>query len=254
MKVIGHRGAAGCAPENTLAAVRYAIKKGADGVEIDVRLTADGELVVCHDPDTARCGDRALVVGESRLAELRAIDVGGWFSPQYAGERMPLLSEVLHTVPKDKEILVELKGDGHLGVAQAQLQAYAGRLGEAIGRLVAKQPDSGYGRCWWMSFDTELLEGIRSRWPEWRRMRLLGPDYRGGDRSEALRMIDGYAGLGVSHEAQLNAAFREVVQEAGGCMSAWTVNEVEEARRLAAEGWDYVTSDCPCRLTRMNHL
>ena len=76
-QVIAHRGASYDAPENTLAAFRLAWQQGADGIEGDFYLTADGEIVCLHDSDTGRTGDRKLSVGQSTLAELRKVDVGG---------------------------------------------------------------------------------------------------------------------------------------------------------------------------------
>src|SRR5512142_2967244 len=93
--VIGHRGAAAHAPENTLAGFRRAKALGCTWVEFDVRLTADGVPVLCHDPRLDRTTDRSGRVAAQTLAAIQTSDAGGWFAPVFAGERMPSLEEAL---------------------------------------------------------------------------------------------------------------------------------------------------------------
>ena len=108
-EIIAHRGASGEAPENTLAAFRRAFAQGADGIEGDFRLTRDGEIVCLHDATTGRTAGADLVVADTDLARLRALDVGAWKGPQWAGERIPTLAEVLGLVPAGKRLYIELK-------------------------------------------------------------------------------------------------------------------------------------------------
>lgn len=109
MKLIAHRGASAHAPENTRAAVQLAHAHQADGVEFDVRLTSDGLPVVLHDADLVRtCGDKRLCADVTRR-ELLDLDAGSWISPDFAGERVPLLAEVLELIPPDLLALIELK-------------------------------------------------------------------------------------------------------------------------------------------------
>jgi glycerophosphoryl diester phosphodiesterase len=95
IRVAGHRGAAGRAPENTCASFRLAWELGADMVELDVRLTADGHPVVLHDPTLDRTTSGTGRVAERTLAEIRALDAGSHFGPAFAGERVPALAEAL---------------------------------------------------------------------------------------------------------------------------------------------------------------
>ncbi|HEY7699951.1 MAG TPA: glycerophosphodiester phosphodiesterase family protein, partial [Vicinamibacteria bacterium] len=92
--VIGHRGAAAHAPENTLSSVERAIQDGADWVEIDVQETADGEVVVLHDSDFMKLAGSPLKIWEGSFAEVRALDIGGWFGPGFRGEGVATLEEV----------------------------------------------------------------------------------------------------------------------------------------------------------------
>ena len=88
--VIAHRGYTAVAPENTLAAFRLGWESGADGVECDVHLTADGQVVCIHDYDTKRVSEQNRVVATTAWDDLRGLDVGGWKGKEWAGEPIPL--------------------------------------------------------------------------------------------------------------------------------------------------------------------
>src|SRR5438477_1876233 len=94
VEIVAHRGESADAPENTLAAFRLAWERHDDAIELDVHLTADGQLIVCHDPDTRRTTGVKKVIKETPLAELRELDAGRWKGPQWAGEKLPTLDEV----------------------------------------------------------------------------------------------------------------------------------------------------------------
>ena len=110
--VIAHRGGAGAAPENTLAAFRHALDTGCNGVELDVRLTRDKEAVVIHDRRLERTTDGSGFVGAHTMDQLRELDAGAWFSSEYAGERPPSLDDVFRELPDDFLIYVEIKAWG----------------------------------------------------------------------------------------------------------------------------------------------
>ena len=108
-KIIGHRGGVAGYPENTLAAFKKAVELGADGVEFDVHLTKDGEVVVIHDEFIERTMNGSGLVKDHTLAELRAMNVGEFFSRDFKEQKIPTLREVLEVV-KDLEIInIELK-------------------------------------------------------------------------------------------------------------------------------------------------
>ncbi|MCK6528125.1 glycerophosphodiester phosphodiesterase [Myxococcota bacterium] len=108
--VVGHRGAMGYRPENTMASFRHAVELGADLVELDVHLSRDGVLVAIHDETLERTTDGAGLVGERTLPELRALDAGSWFGDAYAGERIPTFEEVLDWAASQGVLLdVEIK-------------------------------------------------------------------------------------------------------------------------------------------------
>ena len=108
-RVVAHRGASGHAPENTFAAFTKAIEMGADAIEIDVHQTADGRIVVIHDDTLERTTDGRGSVASKTLKELQKLDAGSWFSPAFAGERIPVFSEFLELAKGKVGIIVEVK-------------------------------------------------------------------------------------------------------------------------------------------------
>ncbi|MCX7828975.1 MAG: glycerophosphodiester phosphodiesterase family protein [Thermanaerothrix sp.] len=149
MLVIGHRGAAGLAPENTLRAIRTGLQLGVHGVEVDVQLTRDGQPVIIHDFSVDRTSDGSGAVEVLTLEEIRRLDAGSWFSPEFQGERIPTLMEVLETVPGNVTLNLELK----------QLTFRRRGLEEAVAKTL-----KGFGR--WdnviiSSFDHKALRTIK---------------------------------------------------------------------------------------------
>ena len=107
--IIAHRGDVTNAPENTIRAFQKALELGADGIELDVRLTKDDQLVVFHDRRLERTSNGNGPVNLSTLDEVRALNAGSWFASEFAGERPPTLDEVFESLPADFLINVEMK-------------------------------------------------------------------------------------------------------------------------------------------------
>lgn len=108
--IIAHRGASAYAPENTLAAFSKAIEQGADGIELDVHLTKDGQVAVIHDGTVNRTSNEKGRIMDMTLAEAKEFDFGSWFSKEYKDEKIPSLNEVLELLKDWDGILnVELK-------------------------------------------------------------------------------------------------------------------------------------------------
>ena len=122
MLVVGHRGAPSRAPENTLASFQAALAIGVDAIELDVHLSRDGHLVVIHDENLARTTNGQGLVHEHTMAELKALDAGGWFGPAFAGQRIPTFEEVLAGIGRRVPLQVEIKGKTE-GVVEATLAA-----------------------------------------------------------------------------------------------------------------------------------
>ncbi len=116
--IFGHRGDSAHAPENTLAAFRLALQKGADGIELDVHLSADGQVVVLHDAQLNRTTNGQGIVHQRTLAELKSLSAGSWHSPEYAAEKIPTLREVLELVGNAIITNIELKGSATHALTQ----------------------------------------------------------------------------------------------------------------------------------------
>lgn len=107
--VIAHRGASSFAPENTLASVKKAIELGADMIEVDVHLSKDNKLIVCHDANLKRTTGKDLLIKNASYNEIQKLDAGTWFSKEFIGEKIPLLEEVINTVNGKCKLLIEIK-------------------------------------------------------------------------------------------------------------------------------------------------
>ncbi|PYG01091.1 glycerophosphoryl diester phosphodiesterase [Georgenia satyanarayanai] len=135
MRVVAHRGNSAVAPENTLAAIASAMACGADSVEIDVRLTLDGVPVVIHDETLDRTTDGSGPVSATLAAEVTALDAGAWFGETFAGEPVPVLTDVLDMLAAagDVELLLEVKGAWDADDVRRVTAAVADRgLGERV--------------------------------------------------------------------------------------------------------------------------
>lgn len=113
MLLIGHRGAAICAPENTLISFEMALEMGCKGIELDVQMTKDGEFVVIHDYSVDRTTNGSGYVSELTYKEIRQLDAGSWFGLEFAGQKIPSLEEVLNIMPPDALVNIELKKELH---------------------------------------------------------------------------------------------------------------------------------------------
>ncbi len=112
-EIIAHRGSSAIAPENTMAAVKQAIADGADRIELDVQQLADGTLVIFHDAVLMRVAGIEEEIGNLSWSEVRSMDVGQWFSPQFKGETIPLLVDVLEATAGKIALNLELKSNGY---------------------------------------------------------------------------------------------------------------------------------------------
>ncbi|EMR06503.1 Glycerophosphoryl diester phosphodiesterase [Bhargavaea cecembensis DSE10] len=106
---VAHRGASGHAPENTMAAFHKGFEMKADYIEIDVQMTKDGELIAIHDTTVDRTTNGTGAVGSLTFEEIRQLDAGSWFGPEFAGEKVPTFEEILDAFRGKVGILIELK-------------------------------------------------------------------------------------------------------------------------------------------------
>jgi glycerophosphoryl diester phosphodiesterase len=112
VKVIAHRGASGYAPENTMASFKKALEMGADMIELDIHLTADGDLAVMHDAETVRTTGVKNVLRMMTMEQIKKLDAGSSMSKEFAGEQVPSLKEVLDWARGKIKVNIEIKSDG----------------------------------------------------------------------------------------------------------------------------------------------
>ncbi|MCC5955679.1 MAG: hypothetical protein JJU07_06215 [Natronohydrobacter sp.] len=158
MRIIAHRGGSAHAPENTLAAFDNAIAMGVRDFEFDLRLAADGEVVVIHDATLERTTTGSGPVAEATSAHIRTLDAGGWFGPEFRGTRVPTLAEVLARYSADITLHIELKGES-LDLVQAVLR----QISDA----------DAFGRCWVTAFNADVIDALRAGSSALRLSRLL---------------------------------------------------------------------------------
>lgn len=112
IKVIGHRGAAGIAPENTWESFDLALQLGVDAIETDIQATSDGELVLFHDLDLERTTNGTGLVAMTPWSEIKHLDAGLWFDRAYHGAKVPLLKETLQRYGRKIHLVLEIKQSG----------------------------------------------------------------------------------------------------------------------------------------------
>lgn len=109
MMIIGHRGSSGEAPENTLASIELAIEQGCQGIETDLQLTKDGEIVVFHDWSVERTTNGQGEIKDLTLEELSTLDLGSWFSQEFKNEKILTLESLLNIIPENLLLNLEVK-------------------------------------------------------------------------------------------------------------------------------------------------
>jgi len=230
--VIGHRGAAFSAPENTLAGFRRAAALGASWVEFDVRLAADGTCIVLHDDIVDRTTNGAGRADAMSFAELSRLDAGAWFDPAFAGERVPSLAETI-------EALAELGLGANIELKPSRGAEAA--TGRAVAELVAERWPPSLPPPLLSSFRPAALEAARQAAPGIARGLLVNatpPDWR--RQVEAL----GCATLHCDHRKLLAAQAGEI-RKAGLPLLAYTVNDAARAAELRGWGVVAVFTDRP---------
>ena len=240
VKWISHRGESIDAPENTLAAFALSRRRRTDGMECDVMLSADGVVVISHDGTTARMGDRALVIAETPFAELARVNVSGAWCEHYPDECIPSLADALETLGAGREFFIELKaGCPALVPAVRDVLRRAGMEPAAIVIISA---------------DRELVALSKREMPEFRALWLPGPTrrYTLDELIAELRAMkaDGVNASG-SQEDLLSAEMVRKLHGLGLLAGVAVAEQPEQARRIAAMGFDYITSSRAAKLRDM---
>lgn len=233
--VIAHRGYSGEAPENTLAAFKKAIEVGSDMIEFDIHFSKDRQIVVIHDETLERTTDGLGRVAEFTLADLKKFDAGFWFSPNFKGERIPTLTEVLNLAKGKILVNIEIKSPSHglYSVTELAEQALmevknAGMLKEVI----------------FSSFNPLALEKIRELEPRAYVAILYHHDWNfiaeitRGKSFEVLNLRKDFL-----HKEKI-----ERIKGMGLMVNVYTVNEEEELRKFVDWGVNGIITNYPERL------
>jgi len=222
--VIAHRGAAGKAPENTLASIRQAIADDTDWVEIDVQETADGEVVVIHDSDFMKLAGVNLKVWDGTLEQIREIDIGSWFDPRFSSARVPTLAEVLAEAKGKAGVVIELKYYGHDQQLEERVVDIVEQLGMTDEIVI-------------MSLNYAGIQKVRELRPDWT-IGLL-----------SAKAIGNLAHLDVDFLAvamgMVKPGFVHRSHTQGKQVFVWTVNDTISLSRMMSLGVDGVITDEP---------
>lgn len=229
VSAIAHRGFSAAAAENTLSAFNKAIDLGPEMMECDVRRTKDSQLAVIHDPTVDRTTNGKGTVAEMSLAQLKELDAGSWFSPKFAGERIPTLDEVLDLSKGKCKLIVEIKEpsleDIVVDMVNDRDMSDEVIIASFYYRIGMRLP--------------ELDERIAF-------VPLIYLSHKAGE-DEAVRLADEAAVVngsifGVNHAA-VSPALVKAARMANMRLLAWTVDDEANIRRMVEAGVDMIASN-----------
>jgi glycerophosphoryl diester phosphodiesterase len=232
--LIGHRGGSLEAPENTMASFRHALDLGIRYVELDVQMTSDGVPVVLHDPTLDRTTNGTGPVRDVTFAELSTLDAGSHFSPEFAGERVPTLREVLELcVAAGAGVVAEIK----------DVRLYTG-MEERVAALMGEMWTRGAEDLWCISFDHAAIRKMRTLDAALPLGYLYPPDQQEFVAPDDT--VQAYCPFYQSAIARPDQVQR--AHDLGKFVFVWTVNTREDMLALARTGVDGIVSDRPSLL------
>ncbi len=248
-----HRGESHDAPENTHAAFDLAWKLGVQAIELDLHLTSDGKVVVCHDADTFRTTGKGtkLVIKESTWDQLRVLDVGAWKGAAFTGQTIPLFAEVLARMPAGRLVFIELKPDDLALVGAAVEVMKKAAAMKATGPTLAAMPV--------ISFHAGIIAEFKRQWPDGPSAYLLA-GFKQDEQTQrwgppvAKLIADAKAcgadGLDVQNKPPVDRDFVAQVHAAGLKCFVWTEDDPQVAARYVAAGIDGITTNRPAWLAQ----
>ncbi len=236
--IFAHRGASAYAPENTLASFELAIQQGADAIELDAKLSADGHAIVFHDSTVDRLTNEKGRVQDLTLARLRALEVGSSFSPKFHGEKIPLLEEVFESFSKRIIINVEL----------ANHKTPDDHLVETVCMLVKKF--NIQKRILFSSFHPRSLAKAQALLPEVPRGLLANDGFRAMLVRSFIFYFGNYQALHPNHWTTSPQQIRRV-HRLGRRVHIFTVNEEPQMKKFFRWGADGIFTDDPLLALRV---
>jgi glycerophosphoryl diester phosphodiesterase len=246
LKIIAHRGASGACPENTLSAIKKAIDIGVDAIEIDVRLSADGEVFVMHDAKINRTTNSKGLIRRLNAEYLRNLDAGSWFGPEFKGERIPTLRQVIETCKGKVELLIEVKS--------AQRSRYPLMI-EKIHQLLDQYNAFDFIKV--QSFDSTILDLFHAKDQRFRISKLIVYNVGIGEKTKLyydekirrgdLLSIEYLEGINTSH-LYANRKLIKRIHDANKEIYCWTANQQRTMKRLIRLEVDGIITNYPDKL------
>lgn len=239
--VVAHRGASGTAPENTLPAIDRALKAGADLIEIDVQLTADGQVVLMHDETVDRTTNGKGRVEEMTAEDIKKLDAGSWFGAEFAGTGVPLLGEALAHIGGRTGLLIEIK----------KKKGFNEGIEEAVIRIIREHEAASW--CTVQSFNDEVLEIMHEKAPEIPLHKLIVFKYRWVpfvfDGKITRFSMEKYAYVRSinMHHRFFHQKFSRLVHDHGKMMFLWGCRKEESCYPADTEDYDGFMTDFPHR-------
>jgi len=229
VEITGHRGSKLKAPENTLSALRQAIAEGADYAEIDVQTTADGIVVLLHDADLMRVASVNRRLRDINYSDLKDIDVGSWFMPEFSGERIPTLQEAINLARGHIKLNIELK-----------FTWPDPTLSQKVGDIIQK---NGFiSECVVSSLNFQALTEIKQAFPTIKTGFIVLQAVGNLSRVEA-------DFLSISASRVTPRLVRDVHRR-GDKVHVWTVNDLNNVISMIEMGVDNIITDYPQKLRR----
>lgn len=225
VKITAHRGASADAPENTIPAIQGAIDSLADYVEFDVQQTLDGEVILLHDSNLKRTSGYDEFIWNMTFDEVQQLDMGSWFSDEYAGTQIPTLEEVILLCKGKIQMNIEIKGNSHFK-----------DLEEKVVTLIQKHEIQN--QCVVQSTSYDSLEKVKTLDDSIMTGLILMGAY--GEFEES-KMVDFFS----IRSTFVNKSMVESAHKNGKAVYAWTVNTKNEIRRMKVLKVDNIITDRP---------
>lgn len=234
VEIIAHRGASYLAPENTMASALLGWEKGAD-VEVDVYITRDNRIVAIHDRSTKRTAGVDLKVAESTYRDLRQLDVGSFKSEKFAGEPIPLLADIIPTIPPGRKLYIEIKCGQEILPFLQPLVRESGKQSQVV--IIGFDLETVTRSRELIDVPTYWLKGTEKNkeTEQW-----IPHDPRLVHKAEE----KGLEGLDV-HYAGVTKEFVNAAHASGQKLYVWTVDDPNEAMRLVRLGVNGITTNRP---------
>jgi len=227
MKIIAHRGYSFKAPENSISAFKEAFKVSSDGIELDIHLTKDDKIVVMHDERTKTTSNGDLLIKDTELSELKKLDIGSWKGEQWKEEIISELSEVFNIVPKQTEIVIEIKSNIEIIPMLVKYVNESKKIEDEIT---------------FISFNDSIYK-IKETFPNIKALPLYG-EYDNIEEIIEKTKANNCDGLDLNWEHLTSDIVRKI-KNADLQLYVWTVDDINIARKMKLMGVDALTTNNP---------